>query len=101
MRIKIALVIFALFVSHAVHAQAWQYFDNAKILSIVQWQDNPPVLVEVAPNTYCSIRPEEKANIALVMMLYSSGRRANFHCHPTTETVGGIAAYPIHRIIAR
>lgn len=101
MRIKIALIMFALFVSHAVHAQAWQFFANAKILSIVQWQDNPPVLVEVAPNTYCSIRPEEKTNIALVMTLYSSGRRADFHCHPTTETVGGIPAYPIHRIIAR
>lgn len=101
MRIKIALIMLALIISHSVLAQAWQFFPGAKILSIVQWQDSPPVLVEVAPNTYCSVRPEEKANIALVMTLYSSGRRADFHCHPTTETVGGIAAYPLHRIIAR
>ena len=101
MRIKIALIMFALLVCHAAYAQAWQYFDNAKILSIVQWQGSNPVLIEVAPNTYCSIGPEDKTNIALVMTLYSSGRRANFHCHPTAVNVGGLNGYPIHRIIAR
>lgn len=101
MRIKIALMMLVLLISHAAHAQAWKFFDNAKILSIVQWEGNNAVFIEVAPSTYCSISPADKTNIALVMTLYSSGRRANFHCYSTPVNVNGIDGYPIHRIIAR
>lgn len=101
MRKKLALAMFMLFISHAVYAQAWQVFSNAKILSVVQWMGNGPILIELAPNSFCSINPEDKTNIALVLTLYSSGRRADFYCFPTAVTMGGIPAYPMHRINAR
>lgn len=101
MQKKIVLTIFILFMSLAVHAQEWKFFQGAKILSIVQWEGNNSVLIEVAPNIYCSVDPQDKANIALVMTLYSSGRKADFHCFPAAVTTGGIEGYPVHRIVAR
>lgn len=102
-RVKVKYVGFAasLVISAVALGQEWKFFSAARISSIVQWQGNNTVLVEVAPNIYCSVGPEEKANLALVMTLYSSGRRADIHCFPTPITMGGISAYPLHRIIAR
>lgn len=82
-------------------ATEWKFFQGAQISSIVQWQGSNEVLLQVAPDTFCHVGPEDKANIALVMTLYSSGRRADIHCFPTVVNLGGINSYPLHRIIAR
>lgn len=99
--VKIVGALVAFVISVTALADDWKFFQSAQISSIVQWQGNNPVLFEVAPNTYCHLPPEDKTNIALVMMLYSTGRKADIHCFPTAVNVGGINAYPMHRIIAR
>lgn len=94
-------VIFLFIFSTAAFADEWKFFQSAQITGIVQWQGSNAMLFEVAPSTYCYIAPEETVNIALAMMLYSSGRKADIHCFPTAVNVGGINAYPMHRIMAR
>ena len=99
---RIIGIVMALVISASALAQeAWKFFQGAQILSIIQWQGNNEVVFEVAPNTYCYLAPADKTNIALVMMLYSAGRKADIHCFPTAVNVGGYNAYPMHRIVAR
>ena len=98
---KLRIALAACLLAFASTANAWTYFDSAKILGIVQWQDNSPLYFEVAPGTYCFVPASEKNMIALILSLYASGRLANFHCHPTAETYGDIPAYRLHRIISR
>lgn len=89
-----------LFASNAM-ADAWIVFMSARITAIVQWQDNADVLFEVAPQTYCYLPAGEKNAIALVTTLYSSGRKADIHCHAASVMIGGMPAHRVHRIIAR
>lgn len=98
---RIVGIIFLFVVSVVAFAEDWKFFQSAQITGIVQWQGSNAVLFEVAPSTYCYVAPEEATNIALVMMLYSTGRKADIHCFPTAVNVGGISAYPMHRIMAR
>jgi hypothetical protein len=97
--IAMALVISA--TSASAWAIDWKFFQAARIASVVQWEGKSQILLEVGPDTFCSVSPNDTANIALVMTLYSSGRRADIHCFPTPISIGGISAYPLHRIIAR
>ncbi|KAF1721728.1 hypothetical protein [Pseudoxanthomonas wuyuanensis] len=98
---KIIGAAMALVVSATALADEWKFFQSVQITSMVQWQGRNEVLFEVAPNTYCYVGPDENINIALVMTLYSTARKADVHCFPTAVTIGGIDAYPLHRIIAR
>lgn len=98
---KIIGTVVSVFVSFTALADDWKFFQSAQITSIVQWQGNNEVLFEVAPNTFCYVGPEDKLNIALVMTLYSTVRKADIHCFPTAVNIGGMNAYPLHRIIAR
>lgn len=82
-------------------ANDWKFFQGVRISGIVQWQGNNQVLLQVGPDEFCHVAPDDKANIALVMTLYSSGRKADIHCFPTAEIVGGMRSYALHRIIAR
>jgi hypothetical protein len=82
-------------------ATEWKFYQGAQISSIVQWEGNSGILIQVAPDAFCHVKPEDKTNIALVMTLYSSGRKADIHCFPTVVNISGINAYPLHRIIAR
>lgn len=102
MMVRMVGIVMALMISASALAQeAWKFFQGAQISSIVQWQGNSEVVFEVAPNTYCYVAPTDKTNIALVMMLYSVGRKADIHCFPTAVNVSGYNAYPLHRIVAR
>jgi hypothetical protein len=98
---KIVGFVMTLAISSAALAQEWKFYSGVTISSIVQWQGNNSILFQVAPDAYCHVGPDDKANIALVMTLYSSGRKADIHCFPTAVNVGGINSYPLHRIIAR
>lgn len=97
---KLRIVLAICLLACATSANAWEYFGNAKILGIVQWQDNSPVYFEVAPGRYCFVPASEKNMIALILSLYSSGRAADIHCHPNAETFAGIPGYRFHRIIS-
>jgi hypothetical protein len=81
-------------------AEEWRFFQSVKITSMIQWQDNSDVLIEVAPNTHCYVTANEKTLIALLTTLYTTGRKANFHCHSTAITTGGISAHRLHRVVA-
>lgn len=98
---RLAVTLLALVASVTALADDWRFFQSVQITSIVQWQGNNEVLFEVAPNTYCYLGPEDKVNIALVMTLYSTARKADVHCFPTAVKIGGMDAYLMHRIIAR
>lgn len=95
------LGVLAMLLSSSAVADDWVVFMGARITAIVQWQDNTDVLFEVAPQKYCYLPPGEKTAIALVTTLYSSGRKADIHCHAASVTIGGMPAHRLHRIIAR
>lgn len=99
--VELAGTLLMFVVSASALADNWKFFSLTQITSIVQWQGNNEVLFEVAPDTFCFVGPEDKVNIALVMTLYSTARKADVHCFPTVVKVGGMDAYPLHRIIAR
>jgi hypothetical protein len=101
MMLKIIGIVMALAIGAAALAQEWKFYSGARIASIVQWQGSNEVLFQVAPDAFCHVGPDDKTNIALVMTLYSSGRKADIHCFPTVVNLGGINSYPLHRIIAR
>lgn len=99
--LKVIGIVMALAAGAAAVAQEWKFYSGARISSIAQWEGNSGILIQVAPDAFCYVKPEDKTNIALVMTLYSTGRKADIHCFPTAMTLGGISAYPLHRIIAR
>lgn len=98
---KIIGVVMALAISATAFADEWKFFQGAQISAIVQWEGNSGVLIRVPSGEHCHVKAEDKTNIALVMTLYGSGRKADIHCHPTPISIGGISAYPLHRIVAR
>jgi len=95
----LALSLGLLFCAADVKADDWKYFGSAKIRSIAQWQGNSPVYIELAPDAWCYVPAAEKNMIALVISLHSTGRPANFHCHSTPETYGGMTGHRLHRVI--
>lgn len=98
--IRGGLTLVLLFVySAAAQAYDWNFFAQAKILGITQWQDNSPVYFR-GGETYCFVPATEKNLIALIYVLYSTGRTADVHCYETAETVGGISGYRLHRVIS-
>lgn len=97
-KLRVAVTFCLLAAASTVHA--WEYFPNAKILGIVQWQDNSPVYFEVAPGRYCWLPAAEKNMVALILSLYSSGRPADIHCGEAIDTFAGIPGYRLHRIIS-
>jgi len=99
---RVVGVAISLVVSATALAYDWKFFPSTRILSTVQWDGaTNPVYLEVAPSTYCYIKAEEKAMIALAMTLYLSGRKADIHCYAEIEVTGGLSGHRVHRIIAR
>lgn len=99
-KLKLTLALCLLASTATAQADDWKYFGNAKILGIVQWQDNSPVFFETAPGTFCYVPASEKNMIALILSLYGSGRAADIHCHPSVETYAGIPGHRLHRIVS-
>lgn len=91
----------ALILGTSARADGWMFYGDAKILEVVQWQDNSPVYFKVSPTDHCYVPAAEKGMVALIFSLYASGRRADIHCYTTADTYGGIPGYRLHRIIAR
>lgn len=95
-----------LFASMAVQADpvvvdsSWRYSSNAKIVLIMEWQDDNPVYFQLDNNEWCYIPSSEKNTYSLLLSLFMSGKKAHIHCHLSTESNGGQGGHRLHRIIA-
>lgn len=88
--------------SAPAYAVEWMIFEDSRVVSIVEWQSDNPVFVEMRSGTYCYIPAGEKNLIALVYSLHASGKVADVHCNPDDKvTVGGLNGYRVHRVVAK
>ncbi|WP_267085011.1 hypothetical protein [Xanthomonas sacchari] len=75
------------------------YFGGAKILSIMEWQGDNPVFIQMSQESYCFIPSNQKNMIALVYSLYATSKAVDIYCNPEEPTtVAGITGYRVHRI---
>lgn len=89
-----------LVVAGRASADDWMYFGGARILSIVEWQGDNPVFIQMSPESYCFIPSSEKNMIALVYSVYASSKEIDIHCSTAeSTTVGGITGHRVHRIV--
>lgn len=85
---------------------AWVTADNQSITAIIAWEnaETGPMHFQFSNGTWCYIPAGQKTLQSLVLTLYASGKKAEFHCYDDADSSGGgsvPAAHKLHRIIPK
>lgn len=80
----------------------WVESPNSTVNEIWEWNNNKPIYFRTSLGKTCWIPQDEKNIYSLILSLYISGRKANFHCFPQqTLVTGGLTGYRLHRVVAK
>ncbi|HTF98046.1 MAG TPA: hypothetical protein VL995_18060 [Cellvibrio sp.] len=84
---------------------AWKESANQTIVEIMAWENTETTVVhfKLANGTWCYIPASQKTLNSIILTLYASGKKGNFHCHDTADSNAGGSvpgAHKLHRISA-
>ncbi|RPH54336.1 MAG: hypothetical protein EHM84_02005 [Lysobacterales bacterium] len=81
-------------------AQAWVFSDGVIVDQVWQWENEASVVVVLSNGVACHLSPTEKQLYALVLSLSVAEKSANVVCHDAVDSVNGVSARKLHRVIA-
>ena len=97
----IATFLTALSCLAANSAHAWMDIRAVTITSVIQWEENPNVIVVLSNNVRCYILSSDKQLVGLAWLLYTTDRPADIICYDTGENVNGyVDTHKLHRMVA-
>ena len=84
-----------------INANAWVVSSDATIEKIIQWHDNQQVYFNTSTGNMCYIPSNEDKFYSLLLAMWASGKKGEFHCFDATTTTQGIVGHRLHRIITK